>query len=153
MKYFLLRLMAGLALAFSAGAQTVQVPVTPTQLQYSNFVFTVNTLATNGGTAFHVTITSQNQPIGSDCVASLALVSGTAAAPVVGSANPPVQMAFKRTDLVWTVDFLAPVALLGDPTADFIFVVPDYKIENDKRVYLPTDRIYEINLQSFLPPP
>lgn len=153
MKHLILSI-AVFTLALVVRAQTFQVPVTPSQLEYSNFVFAVKTKPADGGTAFHVTITTKTQPIEQDCGATVVLVSGTATRPIMGSVSPSVQVAIQRGDLQWTADFVAPTALLSDPTADFIFAVPDYKTGSDgKRDYLPTDRIYEINLQSFLPSP
>jgi hypothetical protein len=144
--------LAGLTLTFSAAAQTFQWPVTPNQLEYSNFVFSVTTLSTNGGTAFHVTITTKTAAIQPDSAALLAVVTGTAAVPIVSGLNPAVPVMLKRTDRQWFADFTAPREVLNNPAAYFIFVVTDYTTNPDgTRTYLTTDRMYEIRLQDFPP--
>jgi hypothetical protein len=144
--------LAGLALTFSAAAQTIQWPVTPNQLEYSNFVFSVTTLLTNGGTAFHVTITTKTGAIQPDSIASLAMVTGKAALPAIAGVKPAVPVTIQRTDRMVSADFTAPAELLDNPAAYFIFVVTDYQTNQDgTRTYLPTDRMYEIRLRDFLP--
>ena len=151
MKRLILPILAGLALVFSAAAQTIQWPVTPSQLEYSNFVFAVITVPTNGGMNFHVTITSKTGPIQGDSAALLALVTGPAAAPVVASPDPAATVTLNRTDRQWTADFTAPAALTGNPNAFFIFDVTDYQTNPDgTRTYLPTARMYELRLRDFL---
>ena len=151
MQRIILTVLSCLTLVFSAAAQTVQVPVTPTQLEYSNFVFAVTTQATNGGTAFHVTITTKTEPIQTDTAATLASVTQTNNLPAIGSINPATTVNITRTPQVWTVDFTATSDLLNNPTAYLLFVVSDYKTGGDgKRVYLPSDRMYEIRLQDFV---
>ena len=55
-------------------------------------------------------------------------------------------------DTQWTADFTASAALTGNPAASFVFVVTDYRVNPDgTRTYLPTDRMYKIRLQDFLP--
>jgi hypothetical protein len=144
--------LVGLILPISAAAQMFQWPVTPNQLEYSNFVFVVTTLATNGGTDFHVTITTKTAPIQPDSAALVAVVTGTAAVPTVATPDPAVTVTLKRTDRRWFADFTAPGELLNNPAAYFVFVVTDYTTNPDgTRSYLPTDRMYELRLQDFAP--
>ena len=150
MKRLILSLLASLTLVFSAAAQTIQWPVTPGQLEYSNFVFAVTTVPTNGGMNFHVTITSKTGVIQGDSAALLALVTGPAAAPVVANPDPAATVDLKRTDSLWTADFTATASLANNPAACFVFVVTDYQTNPDgTRTYLPTDRMYEIRLTDF----
>jgi hypothetical protein len=151
MQRLLLPLLAGLTLIVSATAQTIQWPVTPGQLEYSNFVFSITTQPASGGMAFHVTIAAKTGIIQGDSAAMLAMVTGSAAAPVVAGANPDATVTLKRTDTQWTADFTAPTALATNPAAFFVFVVTDYKTNPDgTRTYLSTDRMYEIRLRDFL---
>ena len=150
MKQLILCFVGGLALVISGRAQTMQVPVAPGQMEYSNFIFSVTTMATNGGKAFHVTITTKNNPIQSDCAATLSAVSGTATIPVITGLNPSVPIILQRMPRVWTADFVASPDVMNNPSAYFIFVVPDYTTdENGRRTYLSTDRMYEMRLQDF----
>jgi len=152
MKRILLPVLASLALIFSAAAQTIQWPVTPERLSYSNFVFSVTTQAANDGTAFHVTIATTTGVIEPDSAALLVLVTGTAAHPAVAAPVPAVTVTLQHTDTQWTADFTASAALTGNPAASFVFVVTDYRVNPDgTRTYLPTDRMYKIRLQDFLP--
>ena len=142
---------ASLTLVFSAAAQTFQWPVTPSQLEYSNFVFAVTTQPTNGGTIFEVTISSKSGVIQGDSAAMLIMVTGSAAVLAVASPDPAATVTLKRTDRRWTADFTAPVALSSNPAACFVFVVMDYKTNPDgTRTYLTTDRMYTIRLRDFL---
>ena len=144
--------LTGLALTFSAAAQTIQCPVTPNHLEYSYFVFSVTTLPANGGTAFHVTATTKNKAIPADSAASLAIITGTAALPAVAGLNPAVPVTLKRTERMWSADFTAPARQFYNPAVYFIFVVADYQTNPDgTRTYLSTDRMYEIRLRDFLP--
>ncbi len=151
MQRLILRLLAGLTVIVSAAAQTVQWPVTPGQLEYSNFVFAVTAQPTNGGTSFHVTITAKTGAIQGDSAAMLAMITGTASVPVVGSPDPVANVTLQRSDRVWTADFTAPAALASNPTACLVFVVTDFKTNPDgTRTYLTSDRMYEIHLRDFL---
>lgn len=149
----LLRLwfLASITLSFSAAAQSIQWPVTPGQLEYSNFVFTITTQPTNGGTSFHVTITAKTGAIQGDSAAMLAMITGTATVPLIGSPDPAANVTLQRSDNRWIADFTAPAALASNPTACFVFVVTDFKTNPDgTRTYLTTDRMYEIHLRDFL---
>jgi hypothetical protein len=151
MQRLIFPLLAGFTLVFSATAQTIQWPVTPGQLEYSNFVFAVTTQPTNGGTSFEVTIASKTGVIQGDSAAMLAMVTGSAGAPAVAPPDPAATVTLKRTDTQWTADFTAPTALAGNPAAFFVFVVTDFKTNPDgRRTYLPTDRMNEIRLRDFL---
>jgi hypothetical protein len=150
----LLASLAALTLVFSAAAQSVQWPVTPSQLEYSNFVFSVTTRPTNGETAFHVTIATKTEAIQPDSAALLAVITGTAKLPVVTGLNPSVPVTLKRTDRLWLADFTAPGDVLNNPAVYFVFVVDDYTTNPDgTRTYLTSDRMYEIRLLDFLPNP
>ena len=148
----LISALTGLALTFSAAAQTIQCPVTPNHLEYSYFVFSVTTLPANGGTAFHVTVTTKTKAIPPDSAASLAIISGTTALPAVSGLNPAVPVTLKQTDHMWSADFTAPARQFYNPAVYFIFVVADYQTNPDgTRTYLSTDRMFEIRLRDFLP--
>jgi len=152
MQRIILTLLAGLTLQLSAAAQTIQWPVTPGQLEYSNFVFAVTTQPTNGGTSFHVTIAAKTDVIQGDSAAMLAMVTGSGPFPVVAGPDPATNVTLQRTDSLWTADFIAPTALASNPAAYFVFVVTDFKTNPDgTRTYLTTDRMYEIRLRDFLP--
>jgi len=151
MQRLILPLLAGLTLTISAAAQTIQWPVTPGQLEYSNFVFAVSTQPTNGGMNFHVTIDAKTGVIQGDSGAMLAMVTGSAAVPLVAGPDPAATVTLQRADRRWTADFIAPTALTSNPAAFFVFVVTDYKTNPDgTRTYLTTDRMYEIRLRDFL---
>ena len=143
--------MACFALALSVSAQTVQVPVTPDRLEFTNYLFGVTVRPDSAGTAFHLTITNKTEVIGADCAATLTLMNEGFKSSIAAGLKPAVPVTLVRTDHLWTADFVAPNEVANNPQACFIFVAPDYATdENGKRVFLPTDRIYEIRLQDFL---
>ncbi len=153
MRRIFLSALACFVLALSAWGQTVQVPVTPDRLEFTNYLFAVMVKPDSAGTAFHVSITNKMDVIGADCAATLTLVNEHFKAMNMAGLNPPVAVTLNRTDHLWTADFVAPNEVANNPEACFIFVSPDYATDqNGKRIFLPTDRIYEIRLQDFLKP-
>jgi hypothetical protein len=149
----LFAVVAALVLAGNAQAASVQVPVTPDQLEYSNFVFAVATVAATNGAAFHVTITGQTGAIPDDCATSLAVMDTEAKTLNIAGLVPATAVTVTKTARVWQADFTASQAVLDQPDAYFILVATDQATNLlGERLFLPSDRIYELRLQDFWPP-
>jgi hypothetical protein len=144
------------ALVISARAASVELPVTPSQLDQNNYKFTVSTAATNNGIAFHVIITAKQSEIFSDSEANLGVVThpkdgkdtitGTSITPF----QPTVPIAFNKAKRAWTADFTLPRESLKTPGLCFVFSELAHDTVNGQRVAMPSVTFYEIKLKEFV---
>jgi hypothetical protein len=145
-----------LALVLSAHALSNEVPITPRQLDQSNYKFAVTTDATNTAVTFHVTITAKNSDIYPDSQADLAVVTHPAdkqGAPSGTSIVPftlTIPIAFHKDKKSWTADFALPRESLKTPGLCFIFSEVSHATMNGKPGAMPSITFYEIKLKEFI---
>ncbi len=148
-----------------ARANNTEIPVTQTNLNTLLYSFSVSTNATNGGVAFHVTITHKRFDIYPDSTADVGTIDRkqitNAAArafpqPIFEATfeplKPTIPVALKKEKRVWTADFTAPRELLSDTNACFVFSVPGMEKSKNKTDPLPPADLYELKLQDFAKP-
>lgn len=144
------------ALILSAHATSVELTVTPDQLDQQNYKFTVTASATNNAVAFHVIITAKHDEIAADSEANLAVVNhgkdGPGRSAAIAPFQPTVPIAFNKDKHAWTVDFTLPRESLKTPGLCFIFSELAHTTVNDKRVTMPSITFYEIKLKDFVKP-
>ena len=145
-----------LALASSACALVVEYPVTPTNSDTYSYVFSVSTNATQGGVAFHVTITAKKFDIETNSGVSLEVITRkkTDGNLTVSSqpVEPVIQVAVEKEKRIWKADFNVLRESLKNPDLYFVFGVPVYDTINGKRIPMPDADIYQIRLQDFAKP-
>jgi hypothetical protein len=144
------------ALILSAHATSVELPVTPNQLDQQNYKFSVTADATNHGVTFHVVITAKHDEISADCEANLAVVNhskdgshsgkGTSITPF----QPTVPIAFNKDKHAWTADFTLPREALKTTGLCFVFTELAHTMVNGKPVAMPSITFYEIKLKDFV---
>jgi hypothetical protein len=66
-----------LAIVASAHALSIELPVTPNNLDQNNYTFTVSSSTTNNQVAFHVSITGKKEDIASSSNVGVAIVTHT----------------------------------------------------------------------------
>jgi len=146
-----------LALVLSVRATSVELPVTPTNLDTYGYTFSVLTNATQDGVAFHVTITNKQYDIYPDSSAGVDMVIHKKLADggmegSVGSVMPAIPVALKKEKRLWTADFTVPHSLLEDTNACFVFSVLAHSTVNGKIIPMPSVTFYEFRLQDFAKP-
>ncbi|HWC59443.1 MAG TPA: hypothetical protein VHC44_07090 [Verrucomicrobiae bacterium] len=140
----------------SAGASSVELPVTPNTLNRYDYTFTVSAEATNAATAFHITITPKKEDIDSDSKADLAIVThvnSTEAAPTettITAFTPPTPITLTKDKRVWTADFVISRESLKTHGLCFIFSELAHQTVNGKRITMPSVTFYEIKLADFV---
>jgi len=97
------------ALMFSAHATSVELPITPNQLDQQNYKFAVTTTATNDAVAFHVVITAKQSEIFADSEGNLAVAAHTkdtqgGRGTEIKPFQPTVPIALNKDKHVWTAD-------------------------------------------------
>jgi hypothetical protein len=145
-----------LALIFSAHATSVELPVTPDQLDQQNYKFTVAANPTNNAVAFHIIVTAKHDEIPADSEANLAVVThskdgkgsnnGTSISPF----QPTVPIAFSKDKHAWTIDFTLPHDALKTPGLCFIFSEIAHTPVKNKHAAMPSITFYEIKLKEFV---
>jgi hypothetical protein len=144
------------ALALSARATNIELPITPSQLDQHNYKFSVSANSTNQSIAFHVIITAKNDEVGPDCEANLVLVNhtkdsqGPTTGPGMTPFTPTVPIAFNKSKRTWTVDFALPRESLKTPGLCFVFSELAHDTVNGQRVAIPSITFYEIKLKEFV---
>ncbi len=145
------KLILGLALVliggWSAHADSVIFPVTPTNLDQGQFAFSVSTNLTQEGISFHVTIAAKTGEIYPDSQAHLSTVTKT---PNAGTIQPVKSVTLKKNDHFWTADFITTPELLKTPGICFVFIAQGHAINNGKTIPMPSAEFYEIKLEDFL---
>jgi hypothetical protein len=148
-----LKLILGLALVLSGGlsayADSMIFPVTPTNLDQGQFVFSISTNSTPAGISFHVTITAKTGVIFPDSQADLSTVTRT---PNSGTIQPVKSVTLKKNDHYWTADFIATPELLKTPDLCFVFTAYCHATENGKSILMDCADFYKVKLQDFLKP-
>ncbi len=156
MRHFLTIFTVWIAMVLSAHASSVELPVTPDNLDRPNYTFKVVANSTNKGTSFHITITSKSEDIAADSNADLAIVthtknsegaiSGTSFAAFT-AATPVI---LKKEKHIWTAGFTLPHESLKTPGLCFIFTeLAHDAINNGQRIAMPSATFYEIKLEDF----
>lgn len=147
----------GLALVLICGLPSyggsVDLPVTPTNLDQRQFVFSISTNSAQEGISFHVTITAKNGLIASDSsVGFYSIVTSTQGATSMGPLKHEPQITLQKDNHIWKADFIASNELLKNPDVYLVFSVVAHVIENGKSVPMPSADLYEIKLRDFLKP-
>ncbi len=145
-----------LALILSAHASSVELPITPSQLDQQNYKFAVTATATNNAVAFHLVITAKQSEIPADSEGNLAIVihakdaQGSRTGTDIKPFQPTVPIAFNKEKHSWTVDFTLPREALKTPGLCFIFSELAHTIVHGKPVSMPSITFYEIKLKDFV---
>jgi hypothetical protein len=144
------------ALALSARAKSIELPITPSQLDQHNYKFSVTAGTTNQGTAFHIIITAKSDEVPSDCEANLVIVAhpkdgrGSTTGTDITPFTPTVPIAFNKGKHAWTVDFTLPRESLKTPGLCFVFSELAHDTVNGQRLAMPSVTFYEIKLKDFV---
>lgn len=146
-----------LVFAPSTWATSVELPVTPTNLDTYSCTFSVSTNATRYGVAFHVTITNQQFDFYPDSTADVDLVIHKKLADgslegSVGPVTPAIPVALKKEKRLWTADFTVSRELLKNPDVHFVFGVLAHSTVDGKVIPMPSITFYELRLQDFAKP-
>jgi hypothetical protein len=148
-----------LTLILSAHATSVELPITPGQLDQGNYKFSVAANATTNGVAFHVIITAKKDEIAPGSEAKLAIVVhpkdrrgvilGTSFKPFL----PIDPIAFQKDKHAWTVDFTLPRESLKTPDLCLIFSEQEHRtVDGPNIALLPSVTFYEVKLKDFVKP-
>ncbi|MGO8925990.1 MAG: hypothetical protein ACLQU3_03710 [Limisphaerales bacterium] len=141
----------------STWATSVELPVTPTNLDTYFCTFSVLTNATKDGVAFHVTITNKQSDIYPDSSADVDMVIHKKLADggmegSVGPVTPPIPVELKKEKRLWTADFTVSRELLKNPDVHFVFGVLAHSTVDGKIIPMPSITFYELRLQEFAKP-
>jgi len=144
------------AFILSAHATSVELPITPNQLDQQNYKFSVTTAATNDAVAFHVVITAKQSEILSDSEGNLAVVThskdaqGSRTGTEIKPFQPTVPIALNKDKHAWTVAFTVPRESLKTPGLCFIFSELGHSVAHGKPIAMPSITFYEIKLKEFV---
>jgi hypothetical protein len=144
------------AFLLSAHATSVELPVTPSQLDQQNYKFAVTANATNNAVTFHLVITAKQSEIPSDSEGNLAVVihakdgKGSRLGTDIKPFQPTVPIALNKDKHAWTADFTLPREALKTPGLCFIFSELAHTVVNGKPVAMPSITFYEIKLKDFV---
>ena len=157
MRYSFIASIVWLAVVSSACATSVELPVTPTNLDTYGYAFSVFTNATKDGVAFHLTITNKQYDIYPDSSAGVDMVIHKKLADggmegSVGAVTPEIPVTLKKEKRLWTADFTVSSTLLKNPDAYFVFSVLAHSTVNGKIIPMPSVTFYELRLQDFAKP-
>jgi len=146
-----------LTLIPSMRADSVELPVTPANLNTYDYAFSVSTHATHDGVAFHVTITNKQYDIYPDSSANVDLVVHKKLADgnmegSVGPMAPMIPAAIKKAKRFWAADFTVAHSLVEDANACFVFSVLAHRTINGKLISMPSVTFYEFRLKDFARP-
>jgi len=147
-----------LALVLSAHASSVEIPITPTQLDQQNYKFSVSVNATNNDIAFHVLITAKQADVSSDSEAHLAIVDhledahGSISGTDIKPFTPTIPIASHKENRAWTAAFTLPHKSMKTPGLCFIFSELAHDTINGRRLAMPSITFYEIKLKDFVKP-
>jgi hypothetical protein len=154
MRHLLIIPMAWLAIALSARATSVEIPITPTNLDQQDYTFAVSANTTNNETAFHITVTAKKQDIDSDSQVDLSIFNRTeknggitiSGAPL----TPAIPITLKKESRVWTADFTVSAKTLKTPNLYFIFSELGHSTVHGKRIAMPSVIFYQMKLTDFV---
>jgi len=139
--------------ALSANAASVEIPVTPNDLDHYHYLFAVSMNTNRNGVAFRVTITAKTHEIPAGSSANVSIVTHTkrngGELHKLEKVKPPVRIALKKDKRVWKANFTVSTELLKKPGVCFVFTEMAHAIENGKDVAVPSADFYEIKLQDF----
>lgn len=144
------------ALILSAHATSVELPITPNQLDYQNYKFAVTPTATNNAVAFHIVIAAKQSEISSDSEGNLAVVThskdgkGSRTGTEIKPFQPTVPITFNKDKHAWTVDFTLSREALKTPGLCFIFSELAHSTVNGKTIAMPSITFYEVKLKDFV---
>jgi hypothetical protein len=144
-----------LAVTFTVWGTSVEIPVTPTSLDTYFYTFSVSTNATQGGIAFHMTMTAKRTDIDTnDSGADLEIVTHTKTSNggLLCSSqklDSSISVTLKKEKHRWTADFIVPSELLENPDLYFSFNFLAHRVVNGKSIPMPSVTRYEIRLEDF----
>ncbi|MEO7298310.1 MAG: hypothetical protein ABI042_07005 [Verrucomicrobiota bacterium] len=143
-----------LGLILSAHGLSVEISVTPTNLDQYKYVFVISTNAAPNGVAFHVAITAKREDISSDSTAGLSIVThkneGGNRTHSIEGVKPAIPVVLKKESRVWKADFTVSHDLLKKPGLCFVFTERAHANIDGKSVAMESADFYEIKLQDFL---
>jgi hypothetical protein len=147
-------LLAWVGWIYSAHGASVEIPVTPTNLDQSSYVFAVSTNSAQGGVAFHVTITAKTHDIYSDSDARLSLVIHKTDAgsreTSIQTLKPAIDVKLKKKERVWQAEFTVSNEALKTAGLYFVFTELVRTKIDGKDVPMPAAVFYELRLQDFV---
>jgi hypothetical protein len=156
MRHFLTIFTMWIAMVLSAHASSIELPVTPDNLDQQNYTFTISASSTNKGASFHITITAKKEDIAQDSNADLAIVThtktseGAISGTSFAAFTPAIPITLKKEKRVWTADFTVPHESLKTSGLCFIFTeLAHDTLNNGKRIAMPSATFYEIKLEDF----
>jgi hypothetical protein len=142
------------ALVLAAHGMSVEIPVTPNNLEQNKYAFLVSTNTGRNGITFHVTITAKTGDIPSDSTADLNIVTitkdGGAMKTVIRPVNPPTRVILKKEKRVWQADFTVSRKSLKKAGICFVFTEFAHTTIDGKSVSMPSADLYQIKLHDFL---
>lgn len=155
MRHLLIIPIALLAIALSARATSVEIPITPTNLDQQSYTFAVSADATtNKETAFHIIVTAKKQDIDSDSHVDLSIFTRTEKngdITITGEhLTPEIPIQLKKESRVWTADFTVPAETLKTPGLYFVFSELGHSMWHGKRIAMPSVIFYQIKLTDFI---
>ena len=144
-----------LVITFTAWGTSMEIPVTPTSLDTYFYLFSVSTNTTQGGIAFHVTMTAKSTDINTnDSSAGLEIVTHTKTSSggllvSCQSLEPSIPVTLKKEKRSWTADFIVSSELLKNPDLYFNCSFLAHRFVNGKSIPMPSVTRYEIRLEDF----
>jgi hypothetical protein len=139
------------SLVLSAHGTSVEISITPTNLDQHGYVFSISTNAAQYGVAFHVAISTKTGEIYSDSSVGLSMVTHPkdGGCSITG-VEPAIPITLEKDKRVWKSEFTVSQGLLKKPGLCFIFTELAHVIRGGKSVAMPSATFYEIKLQDFL---
>ena len=144
------------ATALSALATSVESPVTPDNLDQSNYKFSVTTTPTKTEIGFHITIASKNEDISADSNAGLSVVThtkdrqGSFTGTSISPFTPAVAVTLQKQKRTWTADFSLPRKSLKTDGLCLVFSELAHTTIDGKLITMPSVTFYEIKLKDFV---
>jgi hypothetical protein len=141
----------------SACATSVEIPVTPTNLDTYVYVFSVLTNTASDSVTFHVTITNKQYDIFPDSSASVDMVvhkkhANGGREGSIGPVKPEIPVILKKEKRLWRADFTVSRDVLKNPDVCFVFSELAHTTVNGKTIPMPSITFYELRLQDFAKP-
>jgi hypothetical protein len=141
-------------LVLSALGHSVEIPITTTNLDQSEYRFSISTNAATGGVKFHVTVTSKKENIHADSKVGLSIRHTTKTRDgethSITGVKPEIPVTMKKDRRVWEADFTVSYELLEKPGLCFVFTEIAHTTIKGKCVAMPSADFYEVKLHDFL---
>jgi hypothetical protein len=134
----------------SAYAVSVEISVTPQNLNQRQYVFSISTNAAPNGIFFHVNISATKDAIYSDSTVDVCTVVHTSDSSSIESTKHAIKIVLKKDIHVWKANFIVSNKMLKSSNLYFIFTEFTHVEINGKSVVMPSATFYEIKLKDFL---